>query len=168
MASSAREMPDLRLRLAGSGPLEFQLRAEVHDLGIADKVEFLGHIDDVREFYDTLDVYVQPSRTEGLPCAVVEAMAMARPVIATDVPGNRDAVAAGETGWLIPQHNPGAWAQALQAVRQEVSEARRRGVAGRRRAMDLFDVPPMVDATVRLLLEMLPARWDYASAAWER
>jgi glycosyltransferase involved in cell wall biosynthesis len=157
MATAVREIPQLRLRLAGHGPLESQLRAEVTELGLGDRVELLGHVDDVRAFYESLDVYVQPSHTEGLPCAVLEAMAMARPVIATDVPGNRDAVAPGETGWLIPARAPAAWVEALHLVRGDVAEARRRGQAGRRRAMDRFDATPMVDATFRLLQELLQA-----------
>lgn len=157
MAIAVREIPELRLKLAGRGPLETHLRDEVARLGLNNYVELLGHVDDVRGFYDSLDVYVQPSRTEGLPCAVIEAMAMARPVIATDVPGNRDAVDPRATGWLIPARAPQAWVESLHQVRRDVSEARRRGLAGRRRAAELFDATPMVNETVRLLQELLQA-----------
>lgn len=155
-ALARARVPGLRLRLAGSGPLEPHLRAVVANAGLTDAVDMLGHVSDMRTFYDTLDLYVQPSRTEGLPCAVIEAMAMERPVIATNVPGNRDAVESGVTGWLIAPESPAAWADALTAAARERQATIDAGRAGRLRAETLFDVSAMVASTISLLDELVP------------
>jgi glycosyltransferase involved in cell wall biosynthesis len=154
-AMAVRNRPDLRLRLAGDGPLEARLRREVQTLGLQRHVEMLGQIADVASFYDSLDVYVQPSRTEGLPCAVVEAMAMSRPVVATDVAGNRDAVVPGVTGLLIPAGSPQAWAAALTSIAGDVAYAQRLGAAGRQRAVEMFDAKAMIASTLCMLEELL-------------
>jgi glycosyltransferase involved in cell wall biosynthesis len=152
-AQAVRSQPGLRLRLAGDGPLAGRIADLVGELGLTSTVEMLGRIDDVQTFHDSLDVYVQPSRTEGLPVAVIEAMAMGRPVIATDVPGNRDVVVNNVTGWLIPPGSATAWADAIgQAV--EAPEANRMGEAGRQRVEAYFDAKVMVADTMRLLDEL--------------
>jgi starch synthase (maltosyl-transferring) len=157
-AAAWRRAPHLRLRLAGAGPLRPRLENLARSEGVADVVTFLGQVDDVRAFYDELDVYVQPSRTEGLPCAVVEAMAMSRPVVATDVAGNRDAVAPGETGWLIPPGSSEAWTAGMLEAARDPSRAMNFGRSGRQRAEDLFDVRRMIRSTVELITELAARR----------
>jgi glycosyltransferase involved in cell wall biosynthesis len=146
---------DLQLQLAGSGPLEARLRALIADLKLENCAHMLGRVEAIRRFYNGLDVYVQPSRAEGLPCAVVEAMAMGRPVLATDVPGNRDVVVDGVTGRLIAAGSPVAWRDAILAIAADPAAAQRSGEAGRRRAAALFDAPSMIAATVALINELL-------------
>jgi glycosyltransferase involved in cell wall biosynthesis len=153
-ALARTSIPQLRLRLAGSGPLAGRLAEVIREEGLSEFVELLGHVDDVRTFHDQIDIYVQPSRTEGLPCAVIEAMAMRRPVIATDVPGNRDAVVHGETGWLIAPDSDEAWADGLREATTDRVRARTFGESGRVRAEHLFDAPAMVANTVQLLREL--------------
>jgi glycosyltransferase involved in cell wall biosynthesis len=153
-ALARRSMPQIRLRLAGTGPLLSRLESVARSEGVSNAVAFLGQVDDVREFHDGLDVYLQPSKAEGLPCAVVEAMAMRRPVVATDVPGNRDAVAAGTTGWLIPPGSPETWAAALIEAASDSPRAVAFGIAGRERAEALFDARLMIDSTVQLIEEL--------------
>jgi glycosyltransferase involved in cell wall biosynthesis len=153
-ARAWRELPHLHLRLAGTGPLLDRLRNLAHAEGVGDAVHFHGQIVDVRAFYEGLDVYVQPSKTEGLPCAVLEAMAMARPVIATDVPGNRDAVARGTTGELIPPASPEPWTAALIDAARRPARAAALGEAGRLRAASRFDVSQLVADTIELLNEL--------------
>jgi glycosyltransferase involved in cell wall biosynthesis len=150
-ALARRTTPGLILRLAGTGPLAPRLAAVVAEQQLTDCVELLGHVEDVRGFFESLDLYVQPSRTEGLPCAVIEAMAMKRPVVATDVPGNRDAVVHGSTGWLIAPNSPEAWANAISEALRDRPRAIALGEAGRRRAEELFDSEAMVTKTLHLL-----------------
>ena len=150
-ARAVATAPTLRLRLAGAGPLEGRIRAVTSELGLAGHVEMLGQVGNVRAFYQELDIYVQPSRTEGLPCSVLEAMAMARPVIATDVPGNRDAVVHGESGVLVTPASPSAWADALLALIGDRPHALRLGRAARQRAHATFGAGAMVASTRHLL-----------------
>ena len=153
-AEAYRVNPRLRLRLAGTGPLAPALKQLIGDLHVGMAVEMLGQVTDIQAFYDSLDVYVQPSRTEGLPCAVIEAMAMERPVIATNVPGNRDAVVHGDTGWLIEPSSPSAWATALLDSVQDRTGAVARGRAGRQRTARLFDSAQMMAGTLQLLRDI--------------
>jgi len=152
-AMAVELMPGLRLRLAGHGPLAESVSDLVAQLGLTSTVELLGRIDDIHAFHDSLDIYVQPSRTEGLPVAVIEAMAMQRPVIATDVAGNRDVVVNNVTGWLIPPQSPAAWAAAIVEAATAPS-AVQFGLAGRRRVEERFDARTMVKDTVQLLEEL--------------
>ncbi len=96
-----RNNADMRLVLAGSGTMEPQLRAQAEQLGITDKVEFLGLVKDTAEFYSSLYLYVQPSFAEGLPNSVIEAMHAARAVIASDIGGNNDLIEEGQSGHLF-------------------------------------------------------------------
>ena len=153
--------PRLRLRLAGSGPLAPTLERLIQTKRLSHAVQLLGHVGDMRAFHDSIDLYVQPSRTEGLPCAVIEAMAMSRPVVATDVPGNRDAVEAGVTGWLIEPDSHSAWAAAIDRAVRDPVQATSFGIAGRQRAEQLFGAPQMIADTLQLLRDIgVPSRRD--------
>ncbi len=154
-ARAARPDLPLQLRLAGTGSLEGRLRALAASFGPSSAISFLGQVNDVRGFHDQLDVYVQPSWTEGLPCAVVEAMAMARPVIATDVPGNRDAIEPGVTGLLIRPGSSEAWRDAILELAGDPARVMAFGRAGQARAMERFDVTRMVEETQRLIDELM-------------
>ena len=85
-----------------------------------------------------LDVVALPSWTEGLPLVVLEAMAAARPVVATPVGGTPEVVLDGETGLLVPPRDPRALAAALQRLVDDADLRRRLGEAGKRRAVERF------------------------------
>jgi len=108
--------PDARLVLLGTGPEEGAFRAEIDRLGIRDKVHFLGFRADAQELMAGLDVYVQPSVEEGFGLAVIEAMAMRRPVVATAVGGMMQTVEPDRTGLRVPAADPTSLADALLAV----------------------------------------------------
>ncbi|HZO90025.1 MAG TPA: glycosyltransferase [Chthonomonadaceae bacterium] len=100
--------------IAGDGPLRGELEREAQQLGIAGRVRFLGHWRDVPGLLAAADALVMPSRFEGLPLAVLEAMAVGLPVVGCDAPGVRDAVEHGVTGWLAPIGDHAALAQGLR------------------------------------------------------
>src|SRR5262249_56909692 len=86
--------------IVGDGPLREKLQAQAHSLGVAHSVRFVGTVADVRPSLAAMDVFVLPSHAEGMSNALMEAMAAARPVVATAVGGSNEAVVAGETGAL--------------------------------------------------------------------
>jgi len=88
--------------IVGNGESEQKLKKAVNELMLQDKVSFLGFRRDVPELLTASDVFILTSRKEGLPKAVLEAMAIGLPIIATDVRGNRDLVKSGENGYLVP------------------------------------------------------------------
>ena len=94
--------PELRLVLAGTGPLEQQLRAQVAALGLTDAVTFAGFVGDVEMLLPAFDLHFLLSRNEGFGISTIEAMACGVPVVGTDVPGTSDILRGSEGGMLVP------------------------------------------------------------------
>lgn len=148
-------LPDLHLVLAGDGPERAALEARARDLGIDSRIAFVGWRDDVPALLSACDVFVLPSLAEGHPLSVLEAMAAARPVVASDVGGTREAVENGETGLLVPPADPVALADALHAVLGDPSRADAMGAAGRARVQRDFAAPIMARRVTQLYDELL-------------
>jgi glycosyltransferase involved in cell wall biosynthesis len=110
------ERRDLYFTIAGGGPLEERLRCQVASMGLADRVLFLGHFNDVRQVYDLMDVYALSSTREGLPNTILEAMAMEVPIVATDVDGVGEAVVDGREALLVPPRNSGLLADRIRSL----------------------------------------------------
>jgi glycosyltransferase involved in cell wall biosynthesis len=106
-------LPDAELFLAGGGSLHDELITRAKRLSIDQRVHFLGPRNDVPSLLKTCDLFVFPSRTEGLPNALLEAMAAACPIVTTDVPGCRDLIRHEETGLLVPFGDTAALASAI-------------------------------------------------------
>jgi glycosyltransferase involved in cell wall biosynthesis len=112
-ATVAGQLADLHILLVGDGELAGQVRARVTDLGLDGRVHLLATRRDVPELLAASDSFVLPSLWEGLPVALVEAMASGLPVIATDVSGTSQVMVAGETGWIVPPADADALAEAM-------------------------------------------------------
>lgn len=110
------------------------------ELGIREQVHFLGWREDVADVLRASDVMVLPSLDEGLPVAILEAMACARPVVATPVGGVPEAVVDGQTGFLVPPQDAAALAEAVLRLLHDPTLARRMGGEGRRRAEAAFSI----------------------------
>ena len=125
--------PRIRFRalLVGDGPRREDLRRVAASLGLADRVHLLGIRRDVAEIIAASDVFVLPSLNEGLSQALLEAMALGVPVIATDVGGTADAVVPGRTGWLVAAADSSGLATAIDHVLGNEREAATRAAAAR-------------------------------------
>jgi glycosyltransferase involved in cell wall biosynthesis/2-polyprenyl-3-methyl-5-hydroxy-6-metoxy-1,4-benzoquinol methylase len=133
--------PESRLVLAGRGDLEPVLREKARAYGLEDSVIFTGFLGDTSGFMAGIDVFVLPSFWfEGFSRVIIEAMACGRPVIATDVGGNPEAVAEGETGFLVASGDAGALAGKMLALLRDPGLRARLGAGGRQRALELFGV----------------------------
>jgi glycosyltransferase involved in cell wall biosynthesis len=106
----------VRLDVVGDGPLRGQLKALADELGIADRVRFLGSSDRVPDLLEASDVFVLPSRAEGLSNALLEAMASGLPCVVSNVPGNVDVITDGDDGLLFTVDDPDALAETLTRV----------------------------------------------------
>jgi glycosyltransferase involved in cell wall biosynthesis len=136
-------VPEARLEVAGDGPERAQLERLAHDLGVADRVAFLGWQDDVRSILRRWAVFAQPSLFEGFGVSALEAMAEGLPVVATDVGGLPELVLDGVTGSLVPAHDPARLAEALRMLLLDPAARARLGASARSRAAEHFSVPRM-------------------------
>lgn len=132
------ECPPVSVRLIGEGPERAALMADIDRLGLADRVELMGRMneDDVRAAVAAADIFVLPSspagsRREGVPVSLMEAMALARPVIATRLTGIPELVRDDETGLLVPPADPAALARALARYAHDPLSRERMAQAGR-------------------------------------
>lgn len=113
-------------------------------------VDILGHVDGMESVLDQADIVVLPSYREGTPKVLLEAAAMSKPIVATDVPGCREIVRDGENGLLVPPKDPQALAQAILKLLDDRNLARQMGATGRRIVEGEFCVNKVVDGTLKV------------------
>lgn len=135
---------DVTAVIVGDGPLRAELAADAERRGIASQVRLLGDRADVRDVLAALDVFVLPSRTEGMSNALLEAMAMALPVVATAVGGTPEVVADGRSGLLVPADDAAAMTRAIDRVLAEPAFGATLGGAARRVVEDRYGARNMV------------------------
>lgn len=124
--------------------------------GVADRVRFLGHRPDIAEVLSAADLVVMPSLSgEAFPRAVIEAMALGKPVVATDVGGTREAIDEGVTGYVVPPDDAGALADRIARLLADVAARTAMGAAARRRAEEHFSVETNARVTERLYRDVL-------------
>jgi glycosyltransferase involved in cell wall biosynthesis len=158
--------PDARFQLLG--PLDVNPTAiskdELDGWVASGDIEYLGRTPDVRPNLTLAHVCVLPSYGEGMPRSVLEAMAMARPVIVTDVPGCRETVVPGRNGLLVPVRDPAALADAMTRLIEEPERLAEMGRESRRLAEERFDVVA-VNRTIVTAMGLAPATGSPAGAA---
>ena len=115
--------PDIVLAVAGGGSEEQALRLRAKELGVAERVRFVGRIDDMARFYPALDLLLVPSRNEGLPLAPLEAQSAGVRVVATEVGGTATAIDP-MTGALVPPEHPRAMADAVTRLLSRAGDPR--------------------------------------------
>src|SRR5208337_1486496 len=136
--------PALRVEIAGGGPCREEMGRLAAELGVADRITFMGEVRDVPAVLARARMFVLPSRSEGIPLTVLEAMARGLPVVATRVGGLAEVVEQGVTGLLVPPADPAELGTAMAELWGDPDRLDRLGHAGRRRAEECFDVRRMV------------------------
>jgi glycosyltransferase involved in cell wall biosynthesis len=145
----------VRFNIAGAGCSEASLRNMAAQLGISDRITFLGWRDDVRELLSSWDVLVITSLDEGFPIVALEAMAVARPVLANQVGGLPELIVPGVTGELIRPRDTEALANCLTKLAKDREALARMGYEGWKRARHQFSVEAMARNTTRLYNRLL-------------
>ena len=112
----------------------------------------------IRPLYDLLEVALHPSRWDAFPQAVLEALALGLPVVASDATGNAEIIRPGVDGLLVAPTDPAAWAAALDRLLGDPALAARLGASGRRRAREDFAVDRMLDRTLAVYHAVLAER----------
>ncbi|HKW94729.1 MAG TPA: glycosyltransferase, partial [Methylomirabilota bacterium] len=135
----AARLPTAQLLVVGDGPERDRLHALARGLGLGGRAVFTGAVPDAVRLVALADLYVTASRREGMPLAVLEAMACGLPVLATRVPGHTDVVQDGVTGALVPADDPAALAEAAVRLLNHRPRLAVLGQAGRKRVLQDFD-----------------------------
>lgn len=153
-AGVARDRADVRLVVVGTGPEQEQLLDLCRERGISDAVLFTGVRDDVADILAAFDVFVLSSLHEGLPIAMLEAMATGVPVVATRVGGIPEVISDGVDGLLVPPGDPTRLADAIVSVLDDPATRADLGSRGRRRA-EHFDLADAVRKTEAIYARVL-------------
>lgn len=132
------ENHDVVVLFLGDGPEREALRSLSNELGLAERVVFHPHSSVMRDYYEAVDVLVVPSRSEGLPNVLLEALCFGTPVIATDVGAVREVLTDGKTGWVVPAGDEGALGRCISAVISDKGARDRVSKAGRRLVDEKF------------------------------
>jgi glycosyltransferase involved in cell wall biosynthesis len=155
LAQARAQVPDVTLDVAGRGPLAPALQSYARELGLERAVRFLGFVSPVARAFEDAAIAVVPSLGEGFGMVALEAMERARPVIASAVGGLPEIVADGETGLVVPSADADALAEAIVALAGDLPRAAEMGLAGRRRALELFTPERCVERTEELYVRAL-------------
>jgi glycosyltransferase involved in cell wall biosynthesis len=145
-----------QLVIAGSGPLHADLLQLSKRLGLEQRVRFLGFEPDVKRWMQAADGFVLSSRWEGLPMGLLEAAACALPAVATNVPGTREVIVNGQSGWLTPAGDAAALGAAMARVmKMQVVERKAIGEHARQCIIERFSLEAVLDRWEALYAELL-------------
>jgi glycosyltransferase involved in cell wall biosynthesis len=145
-----------QIKIAGEGSLRDELQHQAGVLGVAERIEFLGHITKMRAFYSSINVFILPSiSTEGLPLSVLEAMAMGLPIIATSIGGTGEAVRHGIDGVLCPPQDSNALAAAMRSMLLDHESVLEMAIQARQRVAQHFCIQRVIDEVERVYEELL-------------
>ncbi len=141
--------------LAGEGELMPNIRRDAADLGLKDSVFFLGGCDLLAQLFAASDVCVLTSKTEGFSNSILEYMAAARPVVATNVGGAGEAIVSGETGYLVESGDDTAMANRVLELLRDPDRARQMGRSGHGVVMEKFSLDAQLESTEALYDQLL-------------
>ncbi len=150
--------PDAHFLLVGDGPQREELVALARSLGLETRVHFPGLQPEVRPYLAAMDIYMMSSIFEGLPVAMLEAMAMRCTVVATSVGGIPEVIRASENGFLVEPERPDLLVQVADALLSSPEVMRRVGAVGRRTVEERFGMHRMARELENLYFEVLKAR----------
>lgn len=154
-AQVARDDASSRLVIVGDGPQRERLDKQIRARGLDRVVRMLGMRDDVPSLLRAADAFVFPSRTEGFPNALLEAMVAGLPCLASDIAGCRALIAHDSTGRLLPADDAPAWTAAMTRLRHSESSRREFGIAASQMARLHYSVGACAQKTLTLYAELL-------------
>ena len=159
----AKQFPDFEIYVAGEGGYRKQLESLAETLRAVSYVKFLGHVSDVRAFLQHLDLFVQPSRSESLGVAIMEAMSVGLPVVATNVGGIPEIIEDKVSGILVPPCNPDLLAKSIVSLCCDHETRKRMGANGKKMVAQKFRVSDFVTQTFDLYEALLKKKGLFSS-----
>ena len=152
------QFDNVRFLIIGDGELRTYLEKKARDLGLESRVSFMGFQYDLVKIYAGLDIVTLSSFNEGLPVALIEAMAAGKPVISTNVGGVGDLILDGDNGLLVPSNDPAALAEAILYLLRNPERRKMMGEAGKKRAYPLFDKNRLLGDIDRLYRDLIKVK----------
>ncbi|MBC8555871.1 MAG: glycosyltransferase family 4 protein [Candidatus Brocadiales bacterium] len=150
-----KEFKEARFLIVGEGMLKEELKMKSRKLRIEDKLIFTGFRNDIKEILASIDIFVMPSLLEGLPMILLEAMAMGKPIVATDIEGIIEVLENGKTGLLVPPRDTEALAEAVIDLLKHQDKANQMGFTARKVVIERFGVDIMVQKVEKVYEELL-------------
>jgi glycosyltransferase involved in cell wall biosynthesis len=147
--------PEILVLIAGDGEQRAQLERQAANLGIADRVRFLGWRRDLDTVYGASDIFVLTSRNEGTPVALIEAMAAGVPGVSTNVGGVSDVIADPGVGVLVPSDDAAALAAGVETLLPDAASRRAMGTRARASVLQRYDIRRLLDDVDRLYRSLL-------------
>ncbi|QDV65957.1 glycosyltransferase family 4 protein [Crateriforma conspicua] len=144
--------------LAGEGEYRQEIESLIASHDLADRIHLLGWRDDVERLLPLMDTVVLPSRWEGMPLVLLESQACAVPVIASDIPGNRNCIREGVDGFLVPLDDDQVLAERIHRLVSDTQLRQKFGQAGRQKVVQHHDVRQRVKQVVHLYDQLLASR----------
>jgi glycosyltransferase involved in cell wall biosynthesis len=158
MPEVLRQFPNVKVGICGDGVLRADLEAQIQSLGLSSSVKLLGMSDRVASYLASADVFVMPSRSEGLPIALLEAMSAGLPIIVTKVEGVNEVIVDGEQGLLVPIGDVDALARAILQLLHDPAMRARMGHSSKQRMAEFYSIDHMGERYLALMVELLEAR----------
>ena len=155
MPTITKKCPEAKFLIVGVGPLRERLEALGERLKVKENLIFTGFRSDISDILAAVDLLVVPSLLEGFPMITLEAMAMAKPIVATNIDGMTEQLTNGENGLLVPPKDPGALANAIIRFLSDKKSAQQMGMAARKRVEQEFSVEKMVSETEKVYMDLL-------------
>jgi glycosyltransferase involved in cell wall biosynthesis len=157
LISAMKHIVDAKLILIGSAEERYlhRIKALCTNLRISNRVVFIPYRDDIPSLLKALDILVLPSFTEGFSRIILEAMANKKPVVATNVGGNTEAIVDGETGYIVPPGNSFALAARINELVADKKKSKKMGQAGRKRVESKFTIQLNVNRIQEVYAELL-------------
>jgi glycosyltransferase involved in cell wall biosynthesis len=153
-ADVCRSRQDVKLLVAGDGPERSDLKSLAHALRLGERIRFLGQREDIARLYSALDIFCLSSKAEGMSNSLLEAMATSLPVIASDIPSNRELVDEGQGGYLI-DFGQGHWLKEKVDILRDEGLRKTMGAYNREKAASRFSIKIRVEKEFQIYQDML-------------
>lgn len=158
MPAVLREFPNTRVGICGVGPLHSKLDMQIKSLGLERSVKLMGRFDSVTRFLAAADMFILPSRSEGLPIALLEAMSLGLPIVAARVQGVEEVIVEQEHGLLVPIGDVAALSDAILQLLRDPQLGCRLGAAAKQRVIESYSVDHMGKRYLSLMESILANR----------
>lgn len=150
MPSILNEIKNCHLIIAGEGPLKEDLMSLIKKYNLSNHVKLIGYIENIEQFLTMIDLFILPSLSEGLPIALLEAMALGKPVVASNAGGIPEVIKSEEDGILVPPANSNAISKVIKDLYNDTSRKNRMAVMGKEIVEDNFSSVSMAEKYTKI------------------